>query len=52
MDEEEKEESEEESDKDCELLQVFLQRRGLLVNHLHLFCQKGAIQVRLTTHRR
>ena len=52
MDEEDKEESEEESDKDCELSQAFLQRRGLLVKHLHLFRQKGAIQARLTTHRR
>ena len=51
MDEEEKEESEEESDKDCELLQVFLQRRGLLVKHLHMFRQKGTIQARLTPHR-
>ncbi len=39
MDEEDKEESEEESDEDRELLQAFLQRRGLLVKHLHLFCQ-------------
>jgi hypothetical protein len=52
MDEEDEEESEEESDKDRELLQAFLQFRGLLVKHLHLFRQKGAIQARLTPHRR
>ncbi len=51
-DEEDKEESEEESDEDRELSQAFLQRRGLLVKHLHLFRQKGAIQTRLTMHRR
>jgi hypothetical protein len=54
-DEEDKEESEEESDDDDddrELSQAFLQRRGLLVKHLHLFRQKGAIQARLTMHRR
>jgi hypothetical protein len=49
---EDKEESEEESDKDRELSQAFLQRRGLLVKHLHLFRQKGTIQVRLTPHLR
>ena len=52
MDEEEKEESEEELGEDRELSQAFLQRRGLLVTHLHLFRKKGAIQARLTTHRR
>jgi hypothetical protein len=46
MDEEDKEESEEESEEDRELSQAFLQRRGLLVTHLHLFCKKGAIQAR------
>jgi hypothetical protein len=51
-DEEDKEESMEESDEDCELSQAFLQRRGLLAKHLHLFRQKGSIQARLTTHRR
>ncbi len=53
MDEEDKEDdSEEESDEDRKLSQAFLQRRGLLVKHLHLFRQKGEIQARLTTHRR
>ena len=52
MDEENKEESEEELGEDRELSQAFLQRRGLLVTHLHLFRKKGAIQARLTTHRR
>ncbi|MBV5280603.1 MAG: hypothetical protein J0651_05045 [Actinobacteria bacterium] len=52
MDEEDKEESEEESEEDRELSQAFLQRRALLVTHLHLFRKKGAIQARLTTHRR
>ena len=50
-DEEDEEESEEESEEDCKLSQAFLQRRGLLVKHLHLFRQKGAIQARLTPHR-
>ncbi len=49
-DEEDEEESEEESEEDCKLSQAFLQRRGLLVKHLHLFRQKGAIQARLTLH--
>jgi len=52
MDEEDKEESEEESEEDRELSQAFLQRRGLLVTHLHLFRKNGTIQARLTTHRR
>ena len=43
-DKEDKEESEEESEEDRKLLQAFLQRWGLLVNHLHLFRQKGAIR--------
>ena len=43
-DKEDKEESEEESEEDRELSQAFLQRWGLLVNHLHLFRQKGAIR--------
>jgi hypothetical protein len=30
------------------LSQEFLQRRALLVKHLHIFCQKGAIQARYT----
>ena len=52
MDEEDKEESEEESEEDRELSQAFLQRRGLLVKHLHMFRQKGTIQeARLTPHR-
>ncbi len=42
-DKEDEEESEEESEEDRELSQAFLQRRGLLVKHLHLFRQKGAI---------
>ena len=43
-------EYEEESDR--EQSQAFLQRRGLLVKHLHMFCQKGTIQeARLTLHR-
>ncbi len=51
MDKEDKEKSEEESEEDRELSQAFLQHRGLLVTHLHLFCQKGTIKARLTTHR-
>ena len=38
------EEIEDNSDKDHELLQAFLQRRQLLVKHLHLFRQKGPIR--------
>ena len=30
-------------DMDCVLSMQFDQRRNLLVNHLHLFCQKGNI---------
>ena len=41
---------ESESEEDHELLQAFLQHRGLLVKHLHHFCHKGAIQARLTPH--
>ncbi len=48
----EQEETEEESEEDRKLSQAFLQRPGLLVMHLHLFRQKGAIQARLTTHLR
>ena len=44
MEEDGEEESEQQSDEDCKLLQAFLQRRQLLVKHLHLFRQKGPIR--------
>ena len=42
--EEMEEDGEQQSDDDCELSQHFLQRRQLLVKHLHLFRQKGPIR--------
>ncbi len=44
MEEDGEEESEQQSDEECKLLQAFLQRRQLLVKHLHLFRQKGPIR--------
>ena len=44
MDEDGDDEIEDNSDKDCELSQVFLQRWQLLVKHLHIFRQKGPIR--------
>jgi hypothetical protein len=44
MEEDGEEESEQQSDEDRELSQAFLQRRQLLVKHLHLFRQKGPIR--------
>ena len=49
--EQEETNTEDEEESDRKLSQAFLQRRGLLVTHLHLFRKKGAIQARLTTHR-
>ena len=50
--EEPDEEDKEVSDKDRKLSQTFLEHWGLLVKHLHLFCQKGATQGRLSLHQR
>jgi hypothetical protein len=44
MDEDGDDEIEDYSDEDRELLQAFLQRRQLLVKHLHIFRQKGPIR--------
>ena len=44
MDEDGDDEIEDYSDKDRELSQAFLQRRQLLVKHLHIFRQKGPIR--------
>jgi hypothetical protein len=46
--EDEPEETVEETECDRNLSVQFLHRRSLLVKHLHLFCQKGEIQGRLT----
>jgi hypothetical protein len=44
MDEDGDDEIEDYSDEDRELSQAFLQRRQLLVKHLHIFRQKGPIR--------
>ena len=44
MDEDGDDEIEDYTDEDRELSQAFLQRRQLLVKHLHIFHQKGPIR--------